>query len=440
MSEPPPSDLRLPLEGVVVADFSRVLAGPLATMFLADLGATVIKVERPGSGDDTRAWGPPFVGGLSTYFTSVNRNKRSITLDLSHPEDRAVAHRLADRADILVENFRPEALRAFELGDEAARARNPGLIYCSITGFGAEAGAQLAGYDFVVQAVGGLMSVTGTPDGPPTKVGVALVDVLAGLHATIAIQAALRERDRTGVGQTVEINLLSSLLSSLVNQGAAYLNGGGVPARMGNQHPSIAPYETLATADGPLAVAVGNDGQFQRLASALGRPDLALDQRFSTNPARVGHRDELRAVLEDALSADTVSNWAVRLHAAAVPCGPVNDIAAAIALAAGLGLDPIARLDPLPPAEPTLADAGSCSTEDCSAEPAPADAGVAQTVPATSTIRTMASPLRFSGAPVRYHRPPPRLGADSDAVRAWLDSGRPVADVRGLAWDPERKS
>jgi crotonobetainyl-CoA:carnitine CoA-transferase CaiB-like acyl-CoA transferase len=389
---------RPPLDGVVVADFSRVLAGPLATMFLADLGATVIKVERPGSGDDTRAWGPPFVGDLSTYFTSVNRNKRSITLDLTDADDLAVAHRLADRADVMVENFRPGALRAFALDDRAARARNPGLIYCSISGFGAGAGAELAGYDFVVQAVGGLMSVTGAPDGPPTKVGVALVDVLAGLHATIAIQAALRERDRTGAGQTVEINLLSSLLSSLVNQGAGYLNGGGVPTRMGNQHPSIAPYETLSTADGPLAVAVGNDGQFQRFTAAIGHAELGFDERFATNPARVGHRVELVAALENALSADTSANWVTRLRAVGVPCGPVHDIAGAVALATSLGLEPIARTDPI-------------ATDPIRTDP----------------IRTMSSPLRFSRTPVRYDRPPPRLGADSTEVRAWLIDDLPLA-------------
>ena len=386
-----------------MADFSRVLAGPLATMFLADLGATVIKVERPGSGDDTRAWGPPFVGELSTYFTSVNRNKRSITLNLSDLDDLAVAHRLADRADILVENFRPGALEAFALDDRAARARNPGLVYCSISGFGRGAGADLAGYDFVVQAVGGLMSVTGAPGGPPTKVGVALVDVLAGLHATIAIQAALRERDRTGIGQTVEINLLSSLLASLVNQGAAYLNGGGVPTRMGNRHPSIAPYETLSTADGPLAVAVGNDRQFQRFTAAIGRPELGSDARFATNPARVGHRGELVTALEDALRADTTANWVSRLHAVDVPCGPVHDIGGAIDLAARLGLDPIAgvRTDPIA--------TGSIDTD---------------------PIATMSSPLRLSGSPVRYDRPPPQLGADSAEVRAWLLDGQPLAENR----------
>ena len=402
MKEQPGAGDHPPLHGVVVADFSRVLAGPLATMFLADLGATVIKVERPGSGDDTRAWGPPFVGELSTYFTSVNRNKRSITLDLADPDDRAVAHRLVDRADVMVENFRPGALQAFALDDRAARARNPGLVYCSISGFGSGAGAELAGYDFVVQAVGGLMSITGAQDGPPTKVGVALVDVLAGLHATIAIQAALRERDRTGTGQTVETNLLSSLLSSLVNQGAGYLNGAAVPTRMGNQHPSIAPYETLSTADGSLAVAVGNDRQFQRFTAAIGRPELGFDERFATNPARVAWRGDLVTALESALRVDTTANWASRLRAVGIPCGPVHDIAGAIDLATSLGLDPVARFDP-------------------TARPGPNGTAI-------DPINTMTSPLRLSRTPVRYDRPPPRLGADSAEVRAWLIDGRPLVD------------
>ena len=402
-----------PLAGLVVADFSRVLAGPLATMFLADLGATVIKVERPGAGDDTRAWGPPYVGELSTYFTSVNRNKRSITLDLADPEDRAVAHRLSDRADVLVENFRPGALARFGLDAVSARARNPGLVYCSISGFGAGAGAGLAGYDFVVQAVGGLMSITGQPDGPPTKVGVAVVDVLAGLHATIAIQAALRERDRTRVGQTVEINLLSSLLSSLVNQGAAFLNGAAVPDRMGNQHPSIAPYETLDTAAGSLAVAVGNDRQFRRMADAIGVPGLADDERFATNPARVAHRRDLVDALETALRCDSASNWTDRLRAAGVPCGPVQDIAGAIDLATTLGLEPVARFP----------EAGGTNTH----TDTDTDTQVHTHTHAQATgIATMASPIRLSGSSVRYRRPPPRLGADSAEVRAWLADERPL--------------
>jgi crotonobetainyl-CoA:carnitine CoA-transferase CaiB-like acyl-CoA transferase len=382
VSQPEPAGS---LDGVLVADFSRVLAGPLASMFLADLGATVVKVERPGRGDDTRQWGPPYVGSMSTYYSSVNRNKRSVTLDLSDPTDAQLARALAARADVLIENFLPGKLAAFELDVASTRRTNPGLVYCSISGFGS--GAALPGYDFVVQAVGGLMSVTGQPDAEPAKVGVALVDVLTGLHATIGILAALRERERGGEGQHVEVNLLSSLLSALVNQGAGYLNGAPAPTRMGNQHPSIAPYETLATRDSPLAVAVGNDRQFRVFAAVLGRPELADDERFSTNPARVAHRPELVLELEGALHTDTATAWTARLQAAGVPCGPVNDIGAALDLATALGLAPVATFDP------------------ADGEPA---------------VATLANPLGLGRTPVRYRRRPPGLGADSAEVRAWL--------------------
>jgi crotonobetainyl-CoA:carnitine CoA-transferase CaiB-like acyl-CoA transferase len=382
-----------PLQGVLVADFSRVLAGPLASMFLADLGATVIKVERPEAGDDTRAWGPPYVGSASTYYTSVNRNKRSVTLDLAHPGDLALARRLAGQADVFIENFRPGRLAGFGLDAGTLAASHPRLVYCSVSGFGAGPGADLPGYDFVVQAVGGLMSITGQPDGPPAKAGVALVDVLTGLHAVIAILAALRERDRSGQGQHVEVNLLSSLLGSLVNQAAGYINGGGVPAAMGNQHPSIAPYETLATKDVSLAVAIGNDRQFAAMAGALGRPDLAEDERFSTNRGRVLHRAALVAELESVLATRTAAEWTDHLQARGLPCGPVNDIAQAIALAARLGLDPVVRLRA-----------------------------------AEGEIATIASPLLLHRTPVRYHRAPPTLGADTDDVKSWLRRGGELPD------------
>jgi crotonobetainyl-CoA:carnitine CoA-transferase CaiB-like acyl-CoA transferase len=374
-----------PLAGLLVADFSRVLAGPLATMFLADLGATVIKVERPGVGDDTRAWGPPYVGSTSTYYTSVNRNKRSITLNLADPADVEVARRLAMRSDVFVENLRPGRLARFGLDAASLTAANQRLVYCSVSGFGSGAGAQLPGYDFLVQAVGGLMSITGQVGGPPTKAGVALVDVLTGLHATIAVLAALRERDRSGRGQHVEVNLLSSLLGSLVNQGAAYVNDGGLPAAMGNQHPSIAPYETLATRDAPLAVAIGNDRQFATLVDALGRSELAADSRFATNHARVVNRAALVAELEAALSARSAAQWAHDLQACGLPCGPVNDIGQAVRLAEELGLSPVVRLSG-----------------------------------GTSDIAGLANPLTLHRTPVRYHRAPPELGADNEQVRAWL--------------------
>jgi crotonobetainyl-CoA:carnitine CoA-transferase CaiB-like acyl-CoA transferase len=386
-----------PLDGLLVADFSRVLAGPLASMFLADLGATVVKVERPGSGDDTRSWGPPYVGTATTYYTSVNRNKRSVALDLTDPGDLLLARRLARRADVLLENYRPGKLAEFGLDAATLSADNPGLVYCSISGFGTGAGADLPGYDFVAQAVGGLMSITGEPGGPPVKAGVALVDVLTGLHATIGILAALRERDRSGRGQAVQVNLLSSLLSSLVNQGAAYINGGGVPSAMGNRHPSIAPYETLQARDAPIAVAVGNDRQFAALAACLGRAELAADPRFAANRDRVANRDALAAELESALSSHDAACWTDRLQQHDVPCGPVNDISAAVELAARLGLNPVIR------------------------HPADGDTDIA----------TLANPITLSRSPVRYHRAPPELGADDSAVRAWLARDDDEAGPRG---------
>ena len=375
-----------PLDGLLVADFSRVLAGPLASMFLADLGATVVKVERPGSGDDTRSWGPPYVGAATTYYTSVNRNKRSVTLDLADPADLRVAGRLARRADVLLENYRPGKLAEFGLDAAALVDDNPGLVYCSVSGFGTGAGADLPGYDFVVQAVGGLMSITGEPGAPPAKAGVALVDVLTGLHAAIGILAALRERDRSGRGQVVEVNLLSSLISSLVNQGATYINGAGVPTAMGNRHPSIAPYETLEASDAPIAVAVGNDRQFAAMAACLGRPELAADPRFAANRDRVANRAALVTALESALSAHDAAYWTERLQRCGVPCGPVNDIRGAVELAARLGLNPVVQHPP----------------------------------GGDNSIATLANPITLARTPVRYHHAPPELGADDSAVRAWL--------------------
>jgi crotonobetainyl-CoA:carnitine CoA-transferase CaiB-like acyl-CoA transferase len=302
----------MPLDGIVVADFSRVLAGPLATAMLADLGAAVIKVERPGSGDDTRHWGPPWTLESSSYFESANRSKKSIELDLGNPADLEIARRLALRADVLVENFREGTLARKGLGYLDLSAANPGLVYCSITGFGSKAGAALSGYDFLAQAVGGLMSITGDPHGEPQKVGVALVDVLTSKDSVIGILAALQTRTRTGKGQRIEVNLLSSLLGSLANQASSYLATGRSPERMGNKHPSIAPYETLRCKDDYLAVCCGNDMQFRRLAAVLEIPFLAEDSRFVTNAARVAHRAELVAAMEEMLRRDTTDVWAAR--------------------------------------------------------------------------------------------------------------------------------
>lgn len=325
-----------------VVDFSRVLAGPLAAMVLGDLGAEVVKVERPGAGDETRGWGPPFDGrGRASYFEAVNRNKRSVALDLRDPADLERARELAAQADVLVENFRPGVMDRLGLGYEELRERNPRLIYASITGFGRGAGAALPGYDLLVQAVGGLMSITGEPDGEPQKVGVALVDVIAGLFAAVGILAAVEHRHRSGRGQRVEIDLLSSLLAALANQATAYTVAGEVPRRMGNAHPSIAPYEPLPTARGELVLAVGNDRQFARLCEALGAPELAADERFATNAARVTNRAALRERLTELLAARPAAEWAALLADAGVPAGEVNDVRGAFAFAEALGLDPV---------------------------------------------------------------------------------------------------
>jgi crotonobetainyl-CoA:carnitine CoA-transferase CaiB-like acyl-CoA transferase len=379
------------LAGVLVADFSRVLAGPLATMTLGDLGADVIKVERPEGGDETRAWAPPVAAdGSATYYLSVNRNKRSIALDLSTDEGRRLARTLALRADVLVENFAPGAMERFGLGYAAVAAENPGVIYASLTGFGRGAGAGLPGYDFLVQAVGGLMAITGHPDGEPTKAGVAVVDVLAGLHLTIGVLAALQARERTGRGQRIAVSLLGSVLAGLVNQASAQLNAGVAPARMGNAHPSIVPYQTLRTADRPIAVAVGNDRQFARLVAIVG---LDPDPRYATNPSRVRHRQLLVAQLEERLSTRPSAYWVAALQEAGVPCGPVNSVAEALALAGRLGLDPVV--------------------------PQPRAGG---------EIRTIASPLDLSDTPVTYRTPPPRLGEHTDDIVDWLNSeDRPSA-------------
>ncbi|GLZ29547.1 putative L-carnitine dehydratase [Lentzea sp. NBRC 105346] len=323
------------LGGLVIADFSRVLAAPYATMMLGDLGAEVIKVEQPGRGDETRTWGPPWVEDEATYFLSVNRNKSSVFIDLGTPEGVESARQLIARADVVVENFKPGTMKKFGLDYESLGRED--LVYCSVTGFGA--GSELPGYDLLVQAVGGLMSMTGTDQ--PVKTGVALVDVLTGLHATIGILAALRHRDATGQGQLVELNLLSVLLSSMVNQSAGYALAGAVPRFMGNRHPSIAPYEVFPTADRPIVLAVGNDRQFERLCASL---DLPVDPRFATNTLRVQHVDELYEVLSARLLTKPAEHWFSVLD---VPCGPVNDLAAAFDLASSLGLSPTVDIDGL---------------------------------------------------------------------------------------------
>jgi len=378
-----------PLDGLLVADFSRVLAGPLATMTLADLGATVIKVERPGSGDDTRSWGPPFSPTGSTYFESVNRNKQSLCLDLGSPEDRELARELARRADVLVENFKPGGMDRLGLGYAELSSENPGLIYASISGFGSAGGAGLMGYDFVVQALGGLMSITGESDGPAMKAGVALVDVLTAKDATLGILAALNVRHHHGRGAHLEVNLLSSLQGALANQAQAYLGAGVVPRRMGNDHPSIAPYQLLNCADGPLAVACGNDAQFARLAALLGLDALAGDPRFATNTARVAHRKELTRQLEDVLATDTAAGWQQAFTAAGIPAGRVSGIDEGIAYAEELGL------------EPTI------DVQDASG----------------STVgRQLRHPVSWTPSFPARTQAPPLLGEHSEQLREWLSS------------------
>ncbi len=342
-----PGDAATPgaLDGLKVLDFSRVLAGPFATMMLGDLGADVIKVERPNGGDETRSWGPPFdERGQSTYFLSVNRNKRSLVLDLRDDADLARARELAERADVLVENFRPGLMAGLGLAYEDLQPGNPGVVYCSITGFGPARGAQLPGYDLLVQALGGLMSITGERDRDPQKVGVAVVDILTGLFATSGILAALRHRDRSGQGQKVEVSLLASLLGALVNQGSAYTAAGVVPQRMGNAHPSISPYELYDAGDGQLVIAVGNDRQFRALCEAIDRPDLADDPRFATNTDRVAHRNALRDELDRSLQRCPTAHWTEVLTEARVPAGLVNDVGGAFRLARDLGLEPVVEI------------------------------------------------------------------------------------------------
>ena len=300
---------RDPLSGVVIADFGRVLATPYATMLLADLGADVIKIERPDSGDDTRAWGPPYRHGQATYNLAVNRNKRSVGLDLADPDGRRRAWELARRADVIVENFRTGTMARYGLAYDQVRPVNPGIVYCSVTGFGPGDGAAMPGYDLLVQAVGGLMSITGSAAGEPTKVGVALVDVLAGLHAAVGILAALRHRDATGEGQLVEVNLLTSLLSGMVNQSAGYTLAGAVPRRLGNRHPSIAPYEVYPTADRPIVIAVGNDRQFRQLCTVLDALWLSEDDRFRDNRRRVANVDLLGSEIAERLARHPAAYW-----------------------------------------------------------------------------------------------------------------------------------
>ena len=373
-----------PLSGVLVADFSRVLAGPYATMLLADMGAEVVKVESP-DGDETRTWTPPDRDGVSTYYLGINRGKRSIALDLRDEGDLVLARELARRADVMIQNFKPGGLAKYGLDAATARAANPGLIYASISGFGPREGAKVPGYDLMVQAVSGLMSLTGAADGPPYRAGISVFDVMAGNHAVIGILAALRHRDATGEGQEVEVNLLSSALSGLVNHSSAWVAGGVVPYRMGNAHPSVFPYEPFPTADADLIVIAANDRQFQRLCGALGIPQVADDERFLHNGDRTKNRDALRPLLEERLATRPAQEWFDLLLEAGVACGPINTIDAGFAAADRFGLEPVVEVGEGDRALPTTRH-----------------------------------PIRFSGTPVSYALPPPELDEHGAELRAWL--------------------
>jgi crotonobetainyl-CoA:carnitine CoA-transferase CaiB-like acyl-CoA transferase len=374
-----------PLSGLLVADFSRVLAGPYSTMLLADLGADVIKVEAP-VGDDTRAWMPPVRDGISTYYLAVNRNKRSVVLDLKDDVDVVLARELAGRADVMIENFKPGGLDRFGLGYDDVAIGNPRVVYASISGFGTtERGRMLPGYDLIVQAMSGLMSLTGAPDTEPFRSGISVFDVMAGMHATIGILAALNTRHETGRGQHVEVNLLSSALSGMVNQTSAYVAGGVVPHRMGNTHPSLYPYEPIPCSDGELIITSGNDVQFRKLCEVIGAAGLADDPRFSRMADRNAHRDELRPLLVERLKRRTASEWFADIIAAGVPCGPINTIDQGVAFAEEVGLDPVVT--------------------------------VGEGAAAVPSVR---NPITFSATAPQYRLPPPPLDEHGEELRKWL--------------------
>lgn len=328
------------LDGIVVADFGRVLAAPYATMMLGDLGAEVIKIERPGTGDETRGWGPPYTAdGRSTYFEAINRNKTSRALDLKDPDDLAAARELASRADVVVQNFLPGTMEKLGLGYDDLQQVNPGVIYCSVSGFGQQSNSP--GYDLLVQATGGLMSVTGPSPDQPTKAGVALIDVLTGVHAAVGIIAALFHRERTGEGQRVDIDLMSTALATLVNQASGYLLAGNVPRAMGNAHPSLSPYDVYQAADRKLVIACGNGAQFRSLAAVVGSPELADDPRFVRNVDRTANASELTELLNQRLAARTAEQWCEALAAQRIAAGPINNVSDAFAYAQTMGLTPV---------------------------------------------------------------------------------------------------
>jgi len=396
------------LRGLRVLDLSRVLAGPWASQLLGDLGADVIKIEKPGCGDDTRGWGPPWLAdgeGRPTtdaaYFLCTNRNKRSLTVDITQPAGQAIVRELAAQSDVVLENFKVGGLAAYGLDDASLSAINPKLVYCSITGFGQDGPyAARAGYDFLIQGMGGLMSVTGRADAEegagPQKVGVALTDILTGLYATVAIQAALAHREKTGQGQHIDLALLDVQVACLANQAMNYLVSGKAPRRMGNGHPNIVPYQDFPTADGDMILAIGNDGQFARFCEIAGHAEWAGDDRFSTNAARVKHRGELLPLLRQATVMKTTAAWIVLLENAAVPCGPINDLA-------GVFADPQVMHRGLKVGMPHAAGGNAPQ---------------------------VGNPIRFSATPIDYRLAPPLLGQDTEAVLREL--GRSADEIAAL--------
>ncbi|MEP1587498.1 MAG: CoA transferase [Tateyamaria sp.] len=385
------------LDGVFVLDLSRILAGPTATQLLGDLGATVIKVENPKTGgDDTRGWGPNYAKGtdgqptdLSAYFMAANRNKQSISVDISTPEGQDTVRQLAARADIVIENYKPDGLVKYGLDHATLLKAHPGLVYCSVSGFGQTGpNRDQPGYDLMAQGYGGIMSLTGDPEGAPTKVGVGIADVMCGMYATIGILAALRHRDATGVGQHIDLALVDAQMAWLINEGCNFLTSGQVPERRGNAHPNIVPYDTFQASDGHLLIAVGNDSQFARFCDVIGAPDLGRDARFVTNMGRIEHREVLIPALRKVLATMTKAAILSKLHSVKVPCGPIHDIAEA------LNSDQAqARGTVVKAARDDLAD---------------------------GHVRLLANPLKFSATPVRYDRAPPRFGQDTETVLAML--------------------